>query len=154
MESMKSLVSAKRETTIWDDEDDSYSMSAKQRIIGFFICLLIGVALSFLSFAFLFDPTSFALCYTLGNIVMLLSTAFMVGPVKQIKNMFAPTRILCTIVFIAFMIFTIVCVFKDLPVILTIISLLIQIAALVYYIFSYIPYGRSCIRNSFKGVVI
>jgi hypothetical protein len=53
-------------------------------------------------------PVTFAILYTIGNIVSLSSTAFLVGPVKQLKNMFAQKRIIATIVFLSAMILTLV----------------------------------------------
>jgi len=154
MDTLKSLISGEeKEKTMWDDINEQFSLTMQQRAIGFAICLGIGILLSFLSFIFFASPGVFALCYTLGNVTMLASTAFVVGPARQLKNMFAPTRIICTTVFIAAMIFTLVCVFKDFSFILVILSILIQIAALVYYCFSYIPYGRACLRNICSGVV-
>ncbi|MEE6520765.1 hypothetical protein FKM82_018709, partial [Ascaphus truei] len=40
----------------------------------------------------------FAVFYTLGNIAALSSTCFLMGPVKQLKKMFEPTRLIATIV--------------------------------------------------------
>ena len=53
-------------------------------------------------------PVTFAILYTIGNIISLCSTAFLVGPVKQIKNMFAEKRLIATIVFLVSMIITLV----------------------------------------------
>uniref|UniRef100_A0A4W6G5Y6 Vesicle transport protein n=1 Tax=Lates calcarifer TaxID=8187 RepID=A0A4W6G5Y6_LATCA len=40
----------------------------------------------------------FAIFYTLGNIAALASTCFLMGPLKQLKRMFEPTRLIATIV--------------------------------------------------------
>ncbi|KAG8506020.1 Vesicle transport protein SFT2A [Galemys pyrenaicus] len=40
----------------------------------------------------------FAVLYTLGNLAALASTCFLMGPVKQLKKMFEPTRLLATVV--------------------------------------------------------
>ncbi|MGH0158825.1 UNVERIFIED_CONTAM: hypothetical protein FKN15_039094 [Acipenser sinensis] len=51
--------------------------------------------------ALLFLPNGtklFAVFYTLGNLAALFSTCFLMGPVKQIKRMFEPTRLIATIV--------------------------------------------------------
>lgn len=53
-------------------------------------------------------PVTFAILYTIGNIVSLSSTAFLVGPVKQCKNMFAEKRAIATVVFLTAMIATLV----------------------------------------------
>lgn len=41
---------------------------------------------------------AFAVLYTLGNVCSLGSTLFLMGPVNQLKKMFAATRIIATIV--------------------------------------------------------
>jgi len=50
--------------------------------------------------------TAFAVLYTFGNILSLASTGFLVGPLRQLKSMFDPTRVITTIVFLAAMIMT------------------------------------------------
>ncbi|NWY37107.1 SFT2B protein, partial [Sylvia atricapilla] len=40
----------------------------------------------------------FAVFYTLGNIASIGSTMFLMGPMKQLKRMFEPTRLIATIV--------------------------------------------------------
>ncbi|ROI15187.1 Vesicle transport protein SFT2A [Anabarilius grahami] len=51
--------------------------------------------------ALLFLPKAgiklFAVFYTLGNIAAISSTCFLMGPFKQLKRMFEPTRLLATI---------------------------------------------------------
>lgn len=65
------------------------------------MCFIVGILLSFLgSFALFFNRglTLFAVFYTLGNVVSLASTCFLMGPFNQIKKMFAPTRAIATVV--------------------------------------------------------
>ncbi|NWR48291.1 SFT2B protein, partial [Regulus satrapa] len=40
----------------------------------------------------------FAVFYTLGNIASIGSTLFLMGPMKQLKRMFEPTRLIATVV--------------------------------------------------------
>ncbi len=53
-------------------------------------------------------PVTFGILYSIGNLVSLCSTAFVVGPMKQVKNMFAEKRIIATIVFLSAMVLTLV----------------------------------------------
>ena len=74
------------------------TLTFQQRIIGCLTCLLIGFILSMGSTFRLMkliegDPEPFATMYTIGNIVGLMSTCFLYGPVSQVKQMFAPTRL-------------------------------------------------------------
>ncbi|EGG21491.1 hypothetical protein DFA_01377 [Cavenderia fasciculata] len=145
MDSIKSLLGNKEEEkdqSVWDD-----------RIIGFGICAGLGLFFSFLGFLFLTSPSSFAFLYTVGNISMLCATGFIVGPTKQIKNMAQPTRAICAVVFVLSMVLTLVAVFQDWSVIFIIILIIFQFCALLYYTFSYIPYGRECLRGICGSVV-
>uniref|UniRef100_A0A4W6G5Z1 Vesicle transport protein n=1 Tax=Lates calcarifer TaxID=8187 RepID=A0A4W6G5Z1_LATCA len=53
----------------------------------------------------------FAIFYTLGNIAALASTCFLMGPLKQLKRMFEPTRLIATIVMLLCLILTLCAVF-------------------------------------------
>lgn len=73
------------------------ALTFQQRIIGCLSCLVIGFFLSMGSTFRLIkllegDPEPFAIMYTIGNVIGLLSTCFLYGPVSQMKQMFAPTR--------------------------------------------------------------
>jgi len=52
-----------------------------------------------------------AVLYTFGNIVSLFSTAFLFGPLRQLKNMFQLKRITATLLYIAALIGTLVVAF-------------------------------------------
>lgn len=54
---------------------------------------------------------AFATLYTIGNIMSLSSTLFLMGPLRQLKSMFDPTRLFATIIFIASMAMTLFCAF-------------------------------------------
>ena len=54
-------------------------LTKKQRLIGFVSCVSFGLLISFLSFIFISRPTAFALLYTIGNLVAVASTGFLVG---------------------------------------------------------------------------
>lgn len=56
---------------------------------------------------FFFKPKTFAVLYTFGNVTALCSTAFLIGPRKQLKNMFARKRIIATVVYLLAIILTI-----------------------------------------------
>lgn len=73
------------------------TMTYQQRLIGCLSCYGLGFFLSFGSFFKLMqllagNPVPFAIMYTLGNILSLLSTCFMFGPWAQAKKMFSSNR--------------------------------------------------------------
>uniref|UniRef100_A0A7N4UZR4 Vesicle transport protein n=1 Tax=Sarcophilus harrisii TaxID=9305 RepID=A0A7N4UZR4_SARHA len=78
------------------------SLSWGTRIKGFAACFAIGIVFSLMGTFLLWVPRKglvlFAAFYTLGNIASLGSTIFLMGPMKQLKRMFEPTRLIATIV--------------------------------------------------------
>jgi hypothetical protein len=89
-------------------------LTFRQRVYGFAICFCLGAALSFLSMMFFRqllagDPGPFAVNYTMGNMLALGSTLFLVGPRTQLKRMSSPTRGVTALVFILAMVGTLFC---------------------------------------------
>ncbi|XP_078416227.1 vesicle transport protein SFT2B-like isoform X2 [Cetorhinus maximus] len=80
------------------------------RVKGFLACFVIGIICSILGVCFLWIPKRglilFAIFYSIGNISSIGSTMFLMGPVKQIKKMFEPTRLVATIVMLVCLVCT------------------------------------------------
>jgi len=73
-------------------EDSSIcpKLTYQQRVIGFAICFTMGYLITFSSFKHFVqmiegDPIPFAITYTVGNILALLSSMFLCGPERQLK---------------------------------------------------------------------
>ena len=67
------------------------NLTFRQRLYGFGICLGIGYLISLGSVVFFHklvagNPIPFAVNYTLGNLISLGSTAFLIGPRRQLKR--------------------------------------------------------------------
>uniref|UniRef100_A0A673VPY5 Vesicle transport protein n=1 Tax=Salmo trutta TaxID=8032 RepID=A0A673VPY5_SALTR len=78
---------------------DASTLNYSTRLKWFVICFVSGILCSILGTALLFLPNGtklFAVFYTLGNLAALSSTCFLMGPVKQLKRMFEPTRLIAT----------------------------------------------------------
>ena len=111
------------------------SMTLQQRLYAFAICFCISVAISITSVfsvaqliggrpgpfavkcacgvwaqsgALVDRPRALLVRYTLGNVLSLLSTGFILGPKRQIKNMSHPTRAASALVYIGAMVATLV----------------------------------------------
>lgn len=150
----KSMFSSEKKNTgkttgngggILEDIDDACTLSWKQRLIGFSICAVIGVAIAFAGYIRLIvlpQPRIFAILFTLGNITALCSTAFLIGPMKQFKKMFESGRIIATIIYLVSMGLTLFFGIKK-KFVLCIIFMIIQIFAFIWYCLSYIPFIRS-----------
>ncbi|KAF9543657.1 hypothetical protein EC957_000589 [Mortierella hygrophila] len=143
-----------------DDDvmDDSnpltcFTLNRTQRLYGFGICFVVGFLISILSTLALATANlpTFAVFFTLGNIISLLSTTFLIGPGKQIKTMFAPVRMVASIVFLAMIVLTLVLAFTVRSWLLCLLLCIIQFLALFWYSASYIPYGRAAIKKVVGG---
>lgn len=108
------------------------TLSWSTRIKAFCICFVLGILLSFLGSIALFlhrGIVVFAVFYTIGNLVSMArwvdnrnishlpanyfyistySTCFLMGPFKQIKKMFAETRLIATSIVIVSIVMTFV----------------------------------------------
>ncbi|KAF9171467.1 hypothetical protein BGX20_007539 [Mortierella sp. AD010] len=138
-----------------DVMDDSnplscFNLDRTQRLYGFGICFVVGFLISILSTLSLSTGMVglFAVFFTLGNIISLLSTTFLIGPGKQIRTMFAPVRMVASIVFLSLIVITLVVAFTlNNASLLCLILCIIQFLALFWYSASYIPYGRAAIKK-------
>lgn len=91
------------ESGIMSQMSENTTLSWSTRLKAFLICFILGILLSFLgSFALFLNRglTVFAVFYTIGNIVSMASTCFLMGPFNQIKKMFASTRAVATVIVI------------------------------------------------------
>ncbi|KAI8049571.1 Got1/Sft2-like family-domain-containing protein [Syncephalis plumigaleata] len=129
---------------IMDDACNFCSLTKKQRLYGWGICFIVGFVITILSTLSLatLNFTGFAILYTLGNVISLCSTGFLIGPMRQLKTMFAKVRVVATIIYIVALVGTLLVAIVLKSVILTIIMCIIQFCALFWYCASYIPYAR------------
>ncbi|XP_069463812.1 vesicle transport protein SFT2A isoform X2 [Ambystoma mexicanum] len=87
----------------------------------------------------------FALFYTLGNVAALSSTCFLMGPIKQLKKMVEPTRLIATIVVLTCLVLTLCAVFWWHKTGLAILFCVLQFVAMTWYSLSYIPFARDAV---------
>lgn len=133
---------------------DASTLSYSTRVKWFIICFGAGIMCSILGTALLFlprGPQLFAVFYTLGNIAALSSTCFLMGPLKQLKRMFEPTRLLATCVMLLCFILTLCSVFWWHKKGLAIIFCILQFLAMTWYSISYIPYARDAVLKCFTS---
>jgi len=129
-----------------DSAFQSFGLSRTQRLYGFIACLAIGFILSLLASIFLFVGIQlgiFALLYTVGIVIALVGTGFVIGFFRQLKLMFKPVRVVATIVFIASIGLVFVGAFVIGSDLLCLIFVIIEFLAYTWYTLSYIPYART-----------
>lgn len=126
------------------------SLSFKQRLQGCLGCFVLGLCLSFLGFISWWTGhmAQFGVFYTLGNITSVASSCFIIGPKRQMKNMTKAGRRVASGIFVTMMIVTLAIAFSapDQKA-LVLICCVAQWCALVWYIASYIPYGRKILTK-------
>ncbi|XP_068037116.1 vesicle transport protein SFT2B isoform X2 [Anomalospiza imberbis] len=118
---------------------DANSLGWGTRVKGFIACFAIGCLCSILGSCLLWIPKKglvlFAVFYTLGNIASIGSTMFLMGPMKQLKRMFEPTRLIATIVML----------WRKAG--LALLFCILQFFAMAWYSISFIPYARDAVKK-------
>ncbi|KAJ3411809.1 hypothetical protein HDV05_001708 [Chytridiales sp. JEL 0842] len=145
-----------------DDMCGGFQLTRTQRFYGFGICFVAGFVTSILKLIIVYHQSTlllatgqiagFAVLYTIGNIISLLSTGFLIGFFKQFKKMFDSTRLAASLIFLVTMVLTLVVALVVKSFILTIICCIVQFLALFWYSASYIPFMRDIIKNCFGGL--
>ncbi|XP_055321197.1 vesicle transport protein SFT2B [Sitodiplosis mosellana] len=162
MDKLKRVLSGNDETTndenrgIMGDIDEFTTLSWSTRLRGFCVCFVIGIIFSLLGSLMLllhFGMTRFAIFYTLGNVVSMASTCFLVGPMKQMKNMFSEKRFIASIIVIISFICTLMAAIWFKKGLLALVCIVIQSIAMTWYSLSYIPYARSAVKNALNTCI-
>eukprot|EP01006_Ploeotia_vitrea_P061153 TRINITY_DN77364_c0_g1_i1.p2 TRINITY_DN77364_c0_g1~~TRINITY_DN77364_c0_g1_i1.p2 ORF type:complete len:205 (-),score=6.93 TRINITY_DN77364_c0_g1_i1:139-753(-) len=131
-----------QEQSMLEDWQGTCSLSKKQRIVG-----AIGSAAGGLLFLFLSSlllptialmPTKFAFFFTFGNIFLLSSTMFIVGPMAQIRSMCDESRRFSSAVYVLALCGTLFSAIKIGSTFLTITFMILQLISLFWYVTSYL----------------
>ncbi|TMW61167.1 hypothetical protein Poli38472_013630 [Pythium oligandrum] len=131
------------------------TLTKTQRMVGFAACFCIGYLISFAStFALIAgdgNGTRFGITYSVGNIVALCGSGFLVGPKQQVKLMMKPVRRVAAIIYLS-MIIVVLAVAIAVPDLggLVLFLVFVQFVAAVWYSASYIPYGRKILKGILK----
>ncbi|MBA0628437.1 hypothetical protein Godav_023162 [Gossypium davidsonii] len=94
-----------------------------------------------------FHPIKFGITFTFGNLLALGSTAFLIGPKRQVSMMLDPVRIYATAIYLASMIIALFCAFYVRNKLLTLLAIMLEFGALIWYSLSYIPFARSMVSK-------
>ncbi|XP_022158451.1 vesicle transport protein SFT2B [Momordica charantia] len=130
-----------------DDFNRNCTLSTKQRFYGFAICFTAGLTCTLMSMLVFFKPIKFGIAFTLGNLLSLGSTAFLVGPKRQVTMMLDPVRIYATAIYLASMIFALFCALYVHNKLLTLLALILEFGGLIWYSLSYIPFARTMVSK-------
>lgn len=140
-------------SSLWStssDKDDTcvqWGLSKKERIIGFFSCLCLGLICFGLAFALtpviVLKSRKFAALFTLGSLCSLGSFSFLWGPWAHFKHLLSCSRLPFTACYIATVVGTLYSALILHYTVLTIICAVAQVLALLWFLVSYIPGGTT-----------
>ncbi|KAJ6868128.1 vesicle transport protein SFT2B-like [Populus alba x Populus x berolinensis] len=137
-----------REESLLEEESDGIcSLSPTQRMYAFAASLAAGLILMFLSLIVFAKPIKFALLFTFGNVLAVGSTAFLIGPGRQLGMMFDPIRIYATVIYIGCVVLALIFALLIHSKILTVFAIIFEICALIWYGLSYIPFARRMVSS-------
>lgn len=132
----------------------SLELSYTKRVIMAAILLGAGLLLLGFSTMFFLIPTKFGKMYTFGNIFVLAATLFIVGPTRQISSIVQDkSKAIAAVIYIASMVFTLTSALKFKSAILTGFFVIVQFAAAIWYVASYIPYAHSCLSSTARSIL-
>jgi hypothetical protein len=139
-------------------EENWLALNWYQRMGLFGLSFLGGVIMLVLAFMYLpqillGQTSKFAMSYTLANILLLLSSAFLVGPRTQFESMFHSSRITISIVYVISLLAVMYSAWQIRSMFVLIPLLIVQFLSLLSYVLSYFPYGASMVKRflSFFG---
>ncbi|KAK3006681.1 hypothetical protein RJ639_016949 [Escallonia herrerae] len=135
------------QNNLLDDPEGLCSLSPLQRLYAFAACLVAGLVCMFLSLIVFARPIKFAVLFTFGNVLAVGSTAFLIGPLQQIRMMIDPVRVYATSLYVGCVILALICALWIHSKILTIIAIICEICALIWYSLSYIPFARRAVSQ-------
>ncbi|XP_055827536.1 uncharacterized protein LOC129895795 isoform X1 [Solanum dulcamara] len=136
-----------QQDNLFGDQEALCSLSPLQRVYGFAACLLAGLICMFLSMIVFIKPIKFALLFTFGNMLAIGSTAFLVGPMQQLSMMMDPVRFYATSIYVGCVVLALICALLIHSKILTLLAIICEICALIWYSLSYIPFARRMVSN-------
>ncbi|GJM85298.1 hypothetical protein PR202_ga01735 [Eleusine coracana subsp. coracana] len=122
------------------------------RLYGFAICLAAGLTCTILSMFVFFHPVKFGVTFTLGNLMALgrsVSLLYSISyrPKRQLDMMLDSVRIYATALYIASIIIALFCALYVHSKLLTLLAIILEFGALVWYSLSYIPFARSVVSR-------
>ncbi|KRZ17752.1 Vesicle transport protein SFT2B [Trichinella zimbabwensis] len=137
------------EEDIISDVTSGNSLSWSTRIKCFLFCFLFGIFLSVMGSVSVFfrNFVMFSILFSIGSVMSMASTCFLMGPVKQLKKMVDPTRWISTMIVLLMIILTLFSAFYWKKGALCLLFVIFQYLAMTWYSLSYIPYARSAVKS-------
>ncbi|KAK7206427.1 SFT2 domain protein [Myxozyma melibiosi] len=131
-------------------EPSWFKMSRWDRIVCFGVCLGASALFFVLCFALfpilLLKPVKFAILWSFGSLLFVISFGCLQGPVNYTLHLVSPNRLPFTVIYFGSIILTLVFSLGMHSKILTVIACVAQILAALWYTVSYFPLGTQGLR--------
>ncbi|XP_011313183.1 vesicle transport protein SFT2C [Fopius arisanus] len=131
----------------WTQKEYCPSMTRFQRLTGFFMCIIMSIICFSLSAIYLplllLKARKFALLYSLGSVLFLISFCFLWGAISYLKSLLIPERRCFTLSYFATLGGTLYCALHLQSTPLTVLCAVLQIIALLSFLVSHIPGGTA-----------
>ncbi|XP_069377427.1 vesicle transport protein SFT2A-like [Paralichthys olivaceus] len=142
------------EPGVLERANEASTFACGTRVKGFLVCFVAGAFFSVLATFMLWIPgfglAVFVIFYTVGNICVLASTMFLIGPWRQLRSMCAKERALATTLVLVCLVLTLCSAYWWTNFTLALIFCLLQVVAFSWYGLSYIPFARDAILKFFS----
>jgi len=132
------------------EEPSWFTLSRWDRLIVFGVCLATAALLFTACFALLpvlaMKPRKFATIWTLASLLFVISFGVLQGPVNYTYHLVSPGRIWFTVAYFGSIIVTLIASLGLHSTVLTVIAVVVQIIAALWYTVSYLPMGSQSLR--------
>ncbi|KAI4139031.1 MAG: hypothetical protein L6R39_006493 [Caloplaca ligustica] len=133
-----------------EEEEGWFALSRWDRLLVFAACNAAAVVCFVICFAIFpvlsLRPRKFAILWSMGSMLFLASWAVLMGPVQYAQHLISAPRLPFTAAYFGSITLTLVFAVKLQSTILTLLSSIVQLAALVWYLVSYFPMGGTGLR--------
>jgi hypothetical protein len=136
--------------SVAQQEPEWFTLSRFERLMGFIACLA-GSAICFTICFLLFpvlaiQPRKFGLLWSFGSLLFVISFGLLQGPVAYFHHLTSAQRLPFTVFFFGSVILTIYFSAVLKSTILTLVSSIVEVFAIIYYTVSYFPFGAQGLR--------
>ncbi|PNY30052.1 Protein transport protein SFT2 [Tolypocladium capitatum] len=133
-----------------EEEEGWFVLSRWDRLLIFGACNLAALACFVICFtlfpALSLRPRKFVTLWSVGSLLFLASFAAVMGPLNYVYHLLSAPRLPFTAAYFGSIVMTLVFALKLHSTTLTLISALVQMACLVWYLISYFPMGSAGLR--------
>ncbi|PHH59281.1 hypothetical protein CDD81_3498 [Ophiocordyceps australis] len=133
-----------------EEEEGWFVLSRWDRLLVFGACNLAALACFVICFTLFpvlsLRPRKFVILWSVGSLLFLASFAAVMGPSNYVRHLLSTPRIPFTVAYFGSIAMTLVFALKLQSTILTMLSAVVQLATLTWYLISYFPMGSAGLR--------